>query len=41
MDTQTLSEEYRRRAREKRHESMDFLKDILANRDPQGTQKPR
>lgn len=29
----------RRRAREKRHESMAFLKDILANRSPSGTQK--
>ena len=34
-----LSEEYRRLAREKRHESMAFLKDILANRAPTGEQK--
>jgi len=33
------SEEYRRLAREKRHESMEFLKDILANRAPVGEQK--
>jgi TolA-binding protein len=39
MDTQTLSQAYRQKAREKRHESMAFLKDILANRAPQGTQK--
>ena len=34
-----ISEEYRRLAREKRHESMAFLKDILANRAPVGEQK--
>jgi tetratricopeptide (TPR) repeat protein len=34
-----ISEEYRRLAREKRHESMAFLKDILANRAPTGEQK--
>ena len=39
MDTQTLSQAYRQKAREKRLESMAFLKDILANRAPQGTQK--
>lgn len=39
MDNQTLSQAYRVKAREKRHESMAFLKDILANRAPQGTQK--
>ena len=39
LDAPTLSEAYRAMAREKRHESMEFLKDILANRAPQGTQK--
>ncbi len=39
VDTQTKSEAYRQMAREKRHESMKFLKDILDNRAPQGTQK--
>jgi tetratricopeptide (TPR) repeat protein len=39
VDTQTKSEAYRQLAREKRHESMKFLKDILTNRSPQGTQK--
>jgi len=39
VDTQTKSEAYRQMAREKRHESMKFLKDILENRKPQGTQK--
>lgn len=39
VDTQTKSEAYRQMAREKRHESMKFLKDILQNRAPQGTQK--
>ncbi len=39
MDNQSLSQAYRAKAREKRHESMAFLKDILANRAPQGTQK--
>ena len=39
VDTQTKSEGYRQMAREKRHESMKFLKDILENRKPQGTQK--
>ena len=39
LDKATLSEAYRAKAREKRHESMEFLKDILANRAPQGTQK--
>ena len=39
LDKQTLSEVYRAKAREKRHESIAFLKDILANRAPQGEQK--
>ena len=39
VDTQTKSEAYRQMAREKRHESMKFLKDILETRKPQGTQK--
>jgi len=39
MDRATVSEQYRQMARQKRHESMNFLKDILANRAPQGTQK--
>jgi TolA-binding protein len=39
MDQQTQSDAYRKAARDKRHESMNFLKDILANRAPQGTQK--
>ena len=39
VDTQTKSQAYRQLAREKRHESMKFLKDILDNRAPQGTQK--
>jgi tetratricopeptide (TPR) repeat protein len=39
VDTQSKSDAYRQLAREKRHESMKFLKDILANRNPQGTQK--
>ncbi|MEL6344999.1 MAG: tetratricopeptide repeat protein [Myxococcota bacterium] len=38
-ETMSLSEEYRALARQKRHESMDFLKDILANRAPKGQQK--
>ena len=39
VDSQTKSEAYRQMAREKRHESMKFLKDILDNRAPSGTQK--
>lgn len=39
LDKQTLSDAYRAKAREKRHESMEFLKDMLAHRAPQGTQK--
>ncbi len=39
VDTQTKSEAYRQMAREKRHESIKFLKDILETRNPQGTQK--
>jgi len=39
LDKQSLSEAYRAKAREKRHESMAFLKDILSNRAPQGEQK--
>ncbi len=39
LDKATLSEAYRAKAREKRHESIAFLKDILKNRAPQGTQK--
>lgn len=39
FDVPDQSEEYRRLARQKRHESMDFLKDILANRAPVGEQK--
>ncbi|MDP6935156.1 MAG: tetratricopeptide repeat protein, partial [Myxococcota bacterium] len=36
---QEISEAYRQAAREKRHESMKFLKEILSERDPQGEQK--
>ncbi|RME27547.1 MAG: hypothetical protein D6798_04285 [Deltaproteobacteria bacterium] len=36
---QQMSEAYRAAAREKRHEAMAFLEDILANRPPQGVQK--
>lgn len=39
FETVNQSEEFRRMAREKRHESMEFLKDILANRAPVGEQK--
>lgn len=39
MGEEDVSEAYRAMARQKRHESMDFLKDILANRAPQGEQK--
>jgi len=39
MGTEDRSEAYRAMAREKRHESMRFLKDILSNRAPQGEQK--
>jgi cellulose synthase operon protein C len=39
MDTATRSEAYRQAAREKRHQSMAFLKDILTNRPPAGAQK--
>ena len=38
-DQGSISEAYRAAAREKRHESIAFLKDILANRNPQGQQK--
>jgi len=34
-----MSEAYRAAAREKRHEAMHFLEDILANRPPSGVQK--
>ncbi len=34
-----MSEAYRIAAREKRHESMDFLKQIIAERNPQGEQR--
>lgn len=34
-----MSEAYRIAAREKRHESMEFLKQIIAERNPQGEQK--
>lgn len=39
MDSQSKSEAFRQMEREKRHEAMNFLKDILTNRAPQGTQK--
>jgi tetratricopeptide (TPR) repeat protein len=39
FETVNQSEEYRQLARQKRHESMEFLKDILANRAPVGEQK--
>ena len=39
MGQEDVSEAYRAMARQKRHESMDFLKDILANRAPAGEQK--
>jgi len=39
LGEEDVSEAYRQMARQKRHESMDFLKDILANRAPQGEQK--
>ena len=39
VSTETKSEAYRQMAREKRHESMKFLKDILDRGTAQGTQK--
>ena len=36
---ETQSDSYRQKAREKRHQSMNFLQDILANRSPSGAQK--
>ena len=39
LPSDSQSEAYRTLAREKRHESMAFLKDILANRAPVGEQK--
>ncbi len=39
FDTLSVSDAYRAAARQKRHESIEFLKDILTNRQPQGQQK--
>lgn len=39
VDTQTKSEAYRQMARQKRHESMSRLKDLLSRGTAQGTQK--
>ena len=36
---ETQSEFYRQKAREKRHESIDFLRDLLRNNPPRGEQK--
>lgn len=39
MDVSSVSEAYRAAAREKRHESIEFLKQIIAERNPQGEQR--
>ena len=36
---ETQSEFYRQKAREKRHQSIDFLQDLLRNNPPRGEQK--
>ncbi len=39
VGVETQSEFYRQKAREKRHESINFLKDLLRNNPPRGEQK--
>jgi tetratricopeptide (TPR) repeat protein len=39
VGTETKSDYYRQKAREKRHQAMDFLQDILKNNPPRGEQK--
>ena len=39
VGVETQSEFYRQKAREKRHESIDFLRDLLRNNPPRGEQK--
>ena len=39
VGVETQSEFYRQKAREKRHQSIDFLQDLLKNNPPRGEQK--